>query len=251
MADKDLCHVLGVGGLEDQVAGVAAPDLDVFVEHVQVAKALVDGGNGHHLRDGTEVEDRLVAQHAEVLERVHSVLEHIEGHLGQRPAGLLFVLGLAEVERVGDILAPDLFGPEETAVVDIFSEVTEDVVLLQEEAHRVGEGELQSQFRTLEPRGAEQHGEAFTDETGDIVAVEVELGEGLDREGVVVLVCDAAVVGHAEAHLAADGGDDLAISVSNQQKSGSSLKQEEQGMVTHLGSSRPYSSMTLSNSTRT
>lgn len=207
----DLADGLGVGGLEHERDGVRLADLDVSLEDFEVAKAFVKGGEGHDLRDGAKGKDGLVAEQGEVFEGVDGVLHDVEGHFGEGVAGELCVFGLAEVLWVGDILAPDGLGPEEAAVVDVFSKVAEDVDFLEAEAHGVGQGELQAELGAFEVGGAEEHGEALTDEAGDVVAVEVKVFKGFEGEDVVVSMSLLSVVRHAEAHLLANGADDLLV----------------------------------------
>jgi hypothetical protein len=91
--------------------------------------------------------------------------------------------------------SPNLLRPKVTLLVAVFAEVAKDIGLLKEEAHRVGEDELACNPRSFLFGGSEEAGETFTDETGDIVAVEVvfldggEIGGGGGGGGTVGKVC--------------------------------------------------------------
>src|ERR1700730_14874671 len=68
---------------------------------------------------------------------------------------------------------PDLARPETAPLVAVLPKVANDVRLLQEEPHGVGELKLGAEERGLFARGGEEAGEALADEAGDVVAVEV------------------------------------------------------------------------------
>lgn len=212
MLQVDLCHSLGVGGLHDELKSHALANLDVSHKDVRVAKAFIKRGESHDLWDGAEVENGLVAKQGKVFERIDGMLHDIQRHFGKCIARFRGILLLPQIRRLVNVFAPDGFRPEQSTVVHIFSEVPQDVGLLQTETHGVGKGKLEAQLWSFKARGAEKHGQTFADEAGDIVAVKVKVLMGLEGEQVVVIVSQAGVVSHAEAHLAADGGNDLAVS---------------------------------------
>ena len=78
------------------------------------------------------------------------------------------------------VLLPYLTGPEKPVGIEVLSEVTEDVCLLEEGAHAVGEDELVGDVGGFFARGGKEAGEAFADETSHVVAVEVVFLPGGD-----------------------------------------------------------------------
>ena len=195
-----------LGRLQHQLAGIALGDLDVALEHGVVSEAQLQRGNRHGLRDGAEVEDALLSQAGEIEQTVLHVLERVQDHLGVAVERRLAVLGLEQVLEVGDVLGPDLLGPEVPVVVMVLPDVTDDVRLLQEQAHRVVQTGPLQQGRVAKLGLDEQAGQALSDQTGHVMAIQVVFLDGLDAgvlEGGL-----AAVVGHAVAHLVGDVLDD-------------------------------------------
>lgn len=186
--------------------GKAAADLDIPMEDVEVAKADVQRRDGHDLGDRAEVEDALVPQQRKVVENVYRVLEGVDGHRAERVSGLCRIFGQSQLFRMSGEASPDLFRPKHPSVIHVFSEVAENVGLLQEEAHRVAEDELATDVRRFSARSGEETREALADDTGDIVTVEIEVFERLDRVDTVVVVCEPTEARHAVAHLLRDVG---------------------------------------------
>ena len=107
------------------------------------------------------------------------------------------------VHLVEAVLAPDLAGPEEALLVDILAVVTDDIGFLEEKTHGVGKLELVAEPGGFFARSRENTREAFADETGDVVAVEVVLCYGGEVDGAACRSL-VGVVGHTEFHFAAD-----------------------------------------------
>lgn len=126
---------------------LGSSDFDVPLEHGWVHETQLEGGNGHRGRDSAKVEDGLVLEKDEIVERIDTVAERVERHLTEHPHCPVVQLART-VERVHlfwslvAISRPHLLWPEVSLLVAVLSEVTEDVGLLKEEAHRVGEDKL-------------------------------------------------------------------------------------------------------------
>lgn len=56
----------------------------------------------------------------------------VEYHVGAAIQGRFAVFGVEEVVEIGDMLGPNLFGPESSLVVEILLDVTDYVGLLEE-----------------------------------------------------------------------------------------------------------------------
>jgi hypothetical protein len=61
--------------------------------------------------------------------------QSIQDHLGTAVEGKFQILRFEQLFKVIDVLGPNLFGPDTAAVVIIFADVTNDVILLQLETH--------------------------------------------------------------------------------------------------------------------
>jgi hypothetical protein len=167
------------------VSSFGPADLDVALEHIWVFEAERQRRDGHRLWDCAEVEYALVLEQPEVVERIGCMTESVENHRA------LYVLGLFLVSRhvhflhflkprLSDggtvlLVSPDFPWPEVPLVVNIFTEVTDDVCLLEEETHGIRELELSSHECALFARSREETREAFAHETRNIVAVEIIL----------------------------------------------------------------------------
>mmetsp|Transcript_9612 Transcript_9612/g.30788 ORF Transcript_9612/g.30788 Transcript_9612/m.30788 type:complete len:817 (+) Transcript_9612:244-2694(+) len=230
-------------GVEDDARGGALADLDDAGEEARVVEELGERGDGHDLRDGAEGVDLRRVAGGEVVEDVGNEVESVgdevveagegagggaldEARVDEGAGEEVGLAGaaaagggsgeLAEVVGVG-VGSPDVAGPEGAAVDVVLEVVADDVCLLEEEAHGVGEAEgvlgraegpdsaaAGGELARLHAAGDEDPGEALADEAGDGVAVAVVLVEvggalgELGREG----------VGHAGAHVAGDVGDD-------------------------------------------
>lgn len=93
-----------LSALGHKCASSALCDLDVLFEDVWVLEAQLQGGNGHGLWDGAEVEDTLFAEASKVEKTVVSTLESKQDHLGATCQGLLLVLGVEEVLKLVNVL---------------------------------------------------------------------------------------------------------------------------------------------------
>jgi hypothetical protein len=115
-------------------------DFDVPLEHRWVHEAEIERRNSHGYWYGDEVEDGLVSEKAEVVERVAYMPKRVDYHpaLGPRSAAWV-VEQLKDVSgwgtTVGGVLGgtPDLARPEEAALVGVFAKVADDVGLLKEQ----------------------------------------------------------------------------------------------------------------------
>ncbi|KAI3487754.1 hypothetical protein L1887_48235 [Cichorium endivia] len=226
-------HIAWVDRLEDEPDGDALADLDVLLEHVRVVEHELDRGDGHDLGDGAKVEHGLLLEQGEVVECRGGVRHGIEQHGREhvhaataelRVGGLVLAtsrLGLDDA--AGDVglrgearivVGPALLGPEEAALLAVLCVVADDVGLLEEEAHVVGELELVTEPGPFELAFAKETREALADEAGDKVAVEVKVLPGADAQGGFAAELDVAR--HACAHLCGDVGDDGAVSLVEQ-----------------------------------
>jgi hypothetical protein len=68
--------------------------------------------------------------------------------------------------------------PKVPTLVGVLAQVTENVSLLEQQTHRVGQRELFVESRHLFARSREQPGQALADKTGNIVAVQVVVANG-------------------------------------------------------------------------
>jgi hypothetical protein len=125
--------------------------------------------------------------------------ESVEGHLAQGPQGAFFIPRCMHLLGPGESIgSPNLLRPKVALLVAVFAEVSKNVGLLEEETHRVGEDELACNPRSFLFGGSEEAGETLTDETGDIMAVEVvfldggEIGGSGGSSGTVGKVCHAS-----------------------------------------------------------
>ena len=158
--------------------GVALADLAVLLEDERVVVAVLERRERHDCGNRAEVEDALVAEKRQVVERVGRMAEGVDDHGVEDPEALLGVLGLDDVgqllerkhARLGAELVrgEDRARPEATAGVDILLDVAQDVGLLEKETHRVGEDELLGQERPLLLGRDKQARETLADETGDV-----------------------------------------------------------------------------------
>lgn len=165
---------------EAHLDGLALADLDVLAEHARVVVAQLERREGHDGRDRAKVEDGLVAQERQVVKRVGRVAERIDDHGVEDPEALVGVLGLDDVRQLLERLLAGLGAevgrredgprPEAAALVDVLLDVSQDVGLLQEQAHRVGQHELVGQERPLLLSRHEQAREALADEAGNVAA---------------------------------------------------------------------------------
>jgi hypothetical protein len=121
--------------LHHQLARLALLDFDVTFKNRRVAEAKGKGSNGHGLRDGTEVEDALLAQTSKVEETLLRMTQCVENHLGAAVQCSVTILWLEEILKVGDVLGPNFFGPELSTVVEVLTDIANDVGLLQEKTH--------------------------------------------------------------------------------------------------------------------
>ena len=207
---EDIAHDAQIlGGIQHQPTGLPLGDLDVAFEHGRVPETQLEGGNGHGLGNGAEVEDALLADAGKIEETVVDVVEGIEHHLGAAVEGRFAVFGVEEVLEAVDVLGPDLLGPKVAVVMMVLVDVADDVRLLEEEAHGVVEAGALQQARVAEFGLDEEASEPLADEAGDVVAVEVVLLIRFDA-GVLIGGADA-VIGHAVAHLTGDIPDDEAV----------------------------------------
>mmetsp|Transcript_36980 Transcript_36980/g.114189 ORF Transcript_36980/g.114189 Transcript_36980/m.114189 type:complete len:444 (+) Transcript_36980:332-1663(+) len=198
-------HGLEVAAVEDDLAREALADLDLVLEDDGVVVELHEGRDGHHLRDGAEEDDGALLERRHVVDAVGHVLERVGHHGVEALDGLLLVLLGLEVGELLAVVAPDLLGPEHARRLldDVLVVVADDVGLLEEEAHAVGDAQVLGDRRVLEPARREEAREAVADEAGDVVAVEVVVGLGHH------LVLEE--VHHAHRHAVADVGDDLQV----------------------------------------
>mmetsp|Transcript_3591 Transcript_3591/g.6147 ORF Transcript_3591/g.6147 Transcript_3591/m.6147 type:complete len:400 (-) Transcript_3591:477-1676(-) len=179
------------------------PDFGYSSKNVWVVVHLIQRRNGHHLGDGAEAEDLRVPQLLHVGQAVRRVPQRVGHQLVEAAEGVPAVLRQRELPqqpRGFGVLAPHLPGPPGAAVHIVLQEVADDVRLLQEEAHAVGQCGLRGHLRGLLARGGEQPREALADEAGDVVAVEVVVPE---RGGALAQVRGGELA-HAPAHALAD-----------------------------------------------
>lgn len=195
-----------LGGLNHQFTCITLGDLDVALEDGVVAEAKLHGGNSHSLGNGAEVENTLLAQTSQVEEAVLHMLQSIQNHVRVAVEGSILELGLEEVLEVLHMSGPDLLGPETAVVVEIFADITDDVGLLQEETHGLVEAGALEQSRVGQIGLNEQAGQTLTNQTSDVVAVQVVLLDGL-HTGILAGSLDT-VVGHTVTHLIGDILDD-------------------------------------------
>ena len=106
----------------------------------------------------------------------------------------------AEVAKLARVALPDLARPKDPSVLQVLEIVADDVGLLQEEAHRVGQLLVFPDRRRLQAGLRKQVREADADQPGDVVAVAVPL-----RRRVHALALEE--LGHAGPHAPRNVGD--------------------------------------------
>lgn len=199
---------LVVLGGENETDGFSLGDLDFVEEDIVVVVAEGERRDGHDLRDRAEGEDGGISQILQVVEAVERVLHGISDELVEALKGLGLVLVESQILHVGGVLGPDSLGPEETRgdLADVLQVVTNDVGLLQEQTHRVGERFefLGSVTRVLDTGSSPEGRESVADESSDVVAVELPV---LNR-------VDFAIqkLGHTGSHATADVDNDVLVS---------------------------------------
>ena len=138
------------------------------------------------------------------------------------------VLGPLKVAELTRVLAPDLARPKDAPLVNVLAVVADDVYLLEEEAHRVGEALVLANDVVFHARLRKELGEADADEARHVVAVEIPLG-----------LCHHFLVqelAHAGAHPLGNVGDRLAVQRLEREKLGDDLiKLNEQDGVLFVG----------------
>lgn len=188
--------------LVHKITSVTLGDLDVFLEDFGVTEAQFHGGNSHGLRDGTEVENTLLAQTSQVEETFLGVLKGVQNHLGVTVESGIKVLRLEEVLEVVDVLRPNLLGPESAVIVEVLPDVADNVSLLEEKSHGLVESGALQKSGVAKFGLHKEAGETLANQASNVVAVQVVLLLGLDT-GIIVLGLDR-VVGHSIAHLVGD-----------------------------------------------
>lgn len=130
------------GGVQDELHGSTLADLDLITEHVMVIVAQLKRGNGHNLRNGTELEDGRLLQFLHVVQAVQSVLQRVRNHVVQAEHGFLTILPLLQVLDLLGVVRPDLTRVEDTGrlLSDVLQVVADNVCLLKEETHGVANG---------------------------------------------------------------------------------------------------------------
>lgn len=211
----NLARVLAEGSTEDtqvlrrlehQLARLTLGDLDVTLEDRGVAEAELQRGNGHRLRDRAEVKHTLLTQASQVKQAVFNMFQSVQHHLGAAVQCSFAVLGLEQIIELLDVLGPNLFGPEATSIIVVLSDVSDDVCLLEEESHGLVQTRAFQQGRVTKLGLDEEARQSFTNQAGDVVAVQVVFLDG-DHAGVIEGRL-ATVIGHTVAHLVSDVLDD-------------------------------------------
>mmetsp|Transcript_36286 Transcript_36286/g.64942 ORF Transcript_36286/g.64942 Transcript_36286/m.64942 type:complete len:212 (-) Transcript_36286:713-1348(-) len=100
------------GRIHHQLAGRTLADLHNPLKDLSIVVEGLQGGDGHHLGDGTELEHGRVLEGHHVRHAVRDVLQRVHHHVVQAVEGRLPVLHLLECMEVVCVLGPDLLGPE-------------------------------------------------------------------------------------------------------------------------------------------
>lgn len=195
--------------LEHNLAGITLGDLDVPLENSRVAEDELHSSNGHGLGNGNKVEAALVTHSSHVEETLLDVLEGVEDHLGNAVESLLSLAQLKQVLPLVDVLAPNLLGVPATAVLPILVDITDNVGLLQELAHRLGQRRALGELGVGELRGDKESGETLADEASNVMAVELIVLNLL--HAVLDLVRILCVISHTVAHLKGQVLDDFVV----------------------------------------
>ena len=198
---------LVVLGGKNETDSLSLGDLDLVEEDIVVVVAEGEGRDGHNLRDGAEGKDGGISQILQVVEAIEGVLHGIGDQLVEALKSLGLVLVESQILDLGGILGPNRLGPEETRgnLADILQVVTDDVGLLQEQSHGVGEGLefLGSVARVLDTGGSKEGGETVTDQAGNVVAVKLPI---LDSDDLTI-----QELGHTGSHATADVDNDVLV----------------------------------------
>ena len=119
-------------GVNHYLARLAFCDLHISLEDLGIAEDEFERGDRHGLWDCRKIENGLLFESGEVEETFVGMPKGVEHHVGAAVQGRFAVFGVEQVVEVGDMLGPDLFGPEPSIVIEVFSDVTDDVGLLEE-----------------------------------------------------------------------------------------------------------------------
>mmetsp|Transcript_140625 Transcript_140625/g.244857 ORF Transcript_140625/g.244857 Transcript_140625/m.244857 type:complete len:232 (+) Transcript_140625:912-1607(+) len=168
-----------VGAVHDQLAGQTLVNLDDPGEHPRVVVQLAERGDGEDLGDGAEAEHAGVPQGPQVLQALRDVLQGVVHQVVEAPKCRRLVRLVPEGVQVLRVLTPHLLRPEHPRglLLDVLQVVPDDVDLLQEQPHGVGDVQLRGQHRRLRPRG-EDPAQAMPNQPRDVVTVLLILGNG-------------------------------------------------------------------------
>lgn len=195
-----LTHSMKVlGRLHHDLTGIAFGDLDVALKDSGVAENQFQGGNGHGLRNGNEVEYTLLAHTSHVEETLFNMLHGVQNHFRRAVQSLLTLRHIEQILPLVDVLAPDLLGVPAASFFPIFVNVTNDVCLLQELSHGLGERWALSEFGVGKFRCDKQLCQALAHQTSDVMTVKLVFVYRLDT--VLNHFCVLGIISHAIAHL--------------------------------------------------
>ena len=176
-----------LSGLNHELASVTLGDLDITLEDGIVAEAQLEGGNGHGLRDGAEIEYTLLAETGQVEKTLLNMLQSIENHLGVTVQRSFLVFGLEEILELVDVLRPDLLRPESTVVIKVLANITDDVGLLQEKTHRLLKLGTLQESRVAELSLDKQTSQALSNKTDRVYKTTYELQQPKSQSASAVL----------------------------------------------------------------
>ena len=118
-----------------EVTSISLGDFDVALEDIRIAETQLHCGDGHGLRDRTEVENTLLSHTGQVEQTFLGMLQRVQNHLRTAVKGCVEVLGLEEILEVVDMVGPNFLRPEPSVIIEILPDVTDDIGLLEEKAH--------------------------------------------------------------------------------------------------------------------
>mmetsp|Transcript_4806 Transcript_4806/g.8499 ORF Transcript_4806/g.8499 Transcript_4806/m.8499 type:complete len:354 (-) Transcript_4806:172-1233(-) len=157
---------------------LASSNLNNPFEDLPIVVAQGQSSDRHHLGYGAKSEDPLVLELAHVLQGHDAVLERVGDHVVQALESFGSVLRILEFVQLFRVQAPDFLWPEHPRrrlLFDVLQVITDDVCLLQEEAHVVRQLVHLRKLLALEVARSKELGETNPYQSGHVVTVEVIL----------------------------------------------------------------------------
>ncbi|RYO83238.1 hypothetical protein DL766_004683 [Monosporascus sp. MC13-8B] len=122
----------------------------------------------------------MLAQANKIRQAIARMPQSVQDHLGTAVEGKLEILWFEQVFKFINVLGPYLLRPETAAVIMIFTNVANDVVLLQQESHRFVQMGIVDQSFLTQPGLDGEASQTVADHTSHVPVIEVILFDGID-----------------------------------------------------------------------